>query len=199
MFPHSESTARIILTLNQALAEIERIKSQLLNPRPLRILACSASRATLSLLSTMLNEFYVKTLSSLVEVEEYLQHSDSMDPPLDFIILDEQSESRADELSHFIRSLPNGHHNDLKIVHFFTPTTDGLSGTPALKNDGDAPAGILRLTKPPRQIRLLYALAKMKDLPDQAPSTQPTDNSALKESEALSQRRLYGNVLIAEG
>ena len=89
MFPHSDSTARIILTLNQALAEIERIKSQLLNPRPLRILACSASRATLSLLSTMLNEFYVKTLSSLVEVEEYLQHSDSMDPPLYFIILDE--------------------------------------------------------------------------------------------------------------
>lgn len=174
------------------------MKTQLMRPHPLRILVCSGSRATLSLLSNMLNGFFVTTLSSIQEVEEYLRHVNTVNLRLDFIILDEQSESRADELVHFIRTLPHLPHDDLNIVHLFTPTTDGLSGVPSLKESPSATSGILRLTKPPRQARLLHAMARMKNLPDEAPSARPTD-AALNDKDLLAQRRLYGNVLIAEG
>ncbi|OBZ79765.1 Peroxide stress-activated histidine kinase mak2 [Grifola frondosa] len=121
----------------QAFAEVQRLKSQLMKPHPLRILISSVSSATLSLLSTMLSGFYF------------------LHPPLDFVILDDQSESRADDLARTLQSLPYESLHDTKIIHLFTPTTDNLSGAP------------IQCSRTP-------------------------------EEEALSQRTLYGNVLVAE-
>ncbi|EED82903.1 hypothetical hybrid sensor histidine kinase [Postia placenta Mad-698-R] len=104
--------------------------------------------------------------------------------------------SRVDELTHVLHSLSNEVLKDTKVIHLFTPTTDNLAGTPMLRND--AVAGIVRITKPPRQARLLHTLANLKNLPSQAPLAPLLSLSAIKEEEALARRSLYGNVLVAE-
>ncbi|GBE78499.1 histidine kinase [Sparassis crispa] len=180
----------------QALAEMERLKSQLMKPQPLRLLISSASSATLSLLSTMLSGFFITSVSSIQEAEEHLRNARLLHPPLDFVILDDQSEPRADDLAHVLQSLSFASLKDTKIIHLFTPTTDSLSGPPVLRHD--IGAGIVRMTKPPRQLRLLQALADLKNLPIEAPAAPPMNVAELAEEEALSHRTLYGSVLVAE-
>lgn len=180
----------------QALEEISRLKALLTNPHPPRLLVSSASSATQALMSTMLSGFYVTTTSSVQEAEACLRSTQPSDTPLDFVILDDQSEARVDELTHVLHSLSNEVLKDTKVIHLFTPTTDNLAGTPMLRND--AVAGIVRITKPPRQARLLHTLANLKNLPSQAPLAPLLSLSAIKEEEALARRSLYGNVLVAE-
>ncbi|KZT06226.1 histidine kinase [Laetiporus sulphureus 93-53] len=180
----------------QAMVEITHLRQLLLKPRPLRILVSSASDATQALLSTMLNGFSISTVSSTEEAETVLRNITEADLPLDFVILDDQSEARVDEFSRVLRSLPYSAMEDTKIIHLFTPTTDNLSGTPMLR--GDVNDGILRVTKPPRQARLLQTLASLKNLPAHMSNTPILSASALREEEALARRTLYGNVLIAE-
>lgn len=166
-----------------------------MQPRPPRLLISSASSATQSLLSTMLSGFFINIVSSTQDAEAYLKNTQPLDTPLDFVIVDEQSEVHVDELSRILHSLPLGSLKDTKMIHLFTPTTDNLSGTPMLRSETGN--GIVRVTKPPRQARLLQTLARLKNLP-RLSSTPILNASALREEEALARRTLYGNVLVAE-
>lgn len=180
--------------LFQALVEIERIKTQLMKPHPLRVLVVSKSPATVSLLNTMLSGFFVSSVSSIEEAQEHLRNASTVHPPLDFILLDDQSEYRADELSQFIHSLPTDPFQDVKIIHLYTPTTDSLSGHNAFTSDTP---GVVRMTKPPRKARLLQLLAIVKNPSDKP--ILPLGGTQSESEGALQHRTLYGSVLVAEG
>lgn len=145
----------------------------------------------------MLGGFFVSSVSSLDDAREHLRNACTVHPPLDFVLLDDQSETRADELARFIRGLPMDALKDTKIVHLYTPTTDSLTGHSLFANDNTP--GVVRMTKPPRKVRLLHLLAILKNPGlNQLPVTG-LGNSAADEQKALQQRTLFGNVLIAEG
>ncbi|PCH33241.1 hypothetical protein WOLCODRAFT_21861 [Wolfiporia cocos MD-104 SS10] len=178
----------------QTTAEVTRLKSQLMEPRPPRLLVSSASSDTQTLLNNMLSGFSVVAVSSAAEAEAYIRDAKELDGPLDFVIVDTQVEAQVDGLNRLVRSLPFPSLKDTSIIHLFTPTTDNLSADPMLRNN--LAAGIVRVTKPPRQARLLQTLASLKNLP-QSPNVRTLSSSAVQE-DALSKRMLYGNVLIAE-
>ena len=150
------------------------------------------------MLTTMLSGFNVMSISNISDVELHLRNAEFLAQPLDFVILDDQSENRADDLTRFLRTLPYPSLQETKVIHLFTPTTDNLSGAPMLRNDIDSPPGIVRMTKPPRQLKLLQVLAGLKNVPDQNPPRPIVDSSMLREEDALAQRTLFGNVLVAE-
>ena len=178
--------------------EVSRLQAQLLRERPLRVLLSSTSSATQALLCTMLKGFSVTTVSSTQEAENYILNVQTPEP-VDFVVLDDQSEARVDDFTRVLRASPLPSLKDTKIVHLFTPTTDNLADHPILKPGGDGSAGIIRVTKPPRQARLLQTLASLKNLPPQAPLVPIMNASAVREEEALARRTLHGNVLVAEG
>ena len=62
----------------------------------------------------------------------------------------------------------------------------------------DAGLAIVRITKPPRQARLLQARADLKNLP-YISSVPIATASVIRDEEALLRRTLHGNILIAEG
>lgn len=138
------------------------------------------------------------TVSSTQEAENYITNVQASDA-LDFVILDDQIEARVDEFTRVLRTSPLSSLKDTKIVHLFTPTTDNLADHPILRPGGDGSTGIIRVTKPPRQARLLQTLASLKNLPPQAPLVPIMNAAAILEEEALARRTLHGNVLIAEG
>lgn len=178
----------------QALVEIERVKTQLMKPFPLRVLVVSKSPVTVSLLNTMLSGFFVNSVASIEEAQEHLRHASTVHPPLDFVLLDDQSEFRADSLARFMHALPKDPLKTSKIIHLYTPTTETLSGHSAFTSDTP---GVVRMTKPPRKARLLQLLAIVKN-----PSDKPMARLGGPQSEgegALQHRTLYGNILIAEG
>ncbi|KAI0666240.1 histidine kinase [Trametes maxima] len=182
----------------QLAAEVEKLKETLMKPQPLRVLISSGSSATISMLGTMLSGFTITSVPSIDEAERYLRNSQFAMQPLDFVILDDQSETRADDLARALRMFPYPALQDTKVIHLFTPTTDNLAGAPMLRNDTETPAGITRMTKPPRQLKLLQMLATLKNVLDQVPIRPIINASELREEEALAQRTLYGNVLVAE-
>lgn len=141
----------------------------------------------------MLSGFFVSSVSSIEEAQEHLRNASTVHPPLDFVLLDDQSEYRADELTRFLHSLPTDPLKDTKIIHLYTPTTDSLAGHNAFASDTP---GVVRMTKPPRKARLLQLLAIVKN-----PSDTPMVplGGAQSEESALQQRTLFGNVLVAEG
>ena len=61
-----------------------------MRPFPARVLVASQSPATQSLLNTMLSGFFVNSVGSIEEVQQYIYESRVANPGLDFIILDEQ-------------------------------------------------------------------------------------------------------------
>ncbi len=150
------------------------------------------------MLGTMLSGFEVIPVSSVNEAEDLLRNADFVSQPLDFVLLDDQSETRADDFSRSLRSLPYQSLKDTKVIHLFTPTTDNLAGAPMLRNDKESPQGIVRMTKPPRQMKLLQMLASLKNILDQVTTKPMISASELREEEALAQRTLFGNVLVAE-
>ncbi|KAI0700426.1 histidine kinase [Cytidiella melzeri] len=178
----------------EALIEIDRLKLQLIKPHPVRVLIVSKSPATASLLSTMLSGFFVNSVSSIDDAREYLQTASTIHPPLDFVLLDDQSEIRADELARFLQSLPLDPLRDTKLLHLYTPTTDSLTGHTAINS---STPGLVRMTKPPRRTRLLQMLAIMKN-PGQAQTPAVGPGTYDEEQRALEQRTLFGNILIAE-
>ncbi|KAI0757423.1 histidine kinase [Daedaleopsis nitida] len=182
----------------QALAEVERLKSHLMQPQPLRLLVSSGSSATQAMIKTMLSGFAVITVSSINEAEDHLRSYEFSSQQLDFVLLDDQSETRADDLARFLRSLPYPSLRDTKIIHLFTPTTDNLAGAPMLRNGMEALPGLVRMTKPPRQHKLLQMLASLKNVLDRFPTKPIMNASEMREEEALAQRTLFGNVLVAE-
>ncbi|KAH9921391.1 histidine kinase [Fomitopsis serialis] len=181
----------------QVSAEVSRLQTQLLSERPLRVLLSSASSATQALLCTMLKGFSITTVPSTPEAETYISNAQPQDP-VDFVILDDQSEAPIDDFTRILQASSLPSLQDTKIVHLFTPTTDNLADHPILKPGGDGASGIIRVTKPPRQVRLLQTLASLKNLPAQVPLVPVTNASAIREEEALARRTLHGNVLIAE-
>lgn len=171
-------------------------RSVLTNLRPLHILACSGSRATLRLLQTMLNGFKVKLVSNIPEAHQFLRAFSNTDPPLDFVFLDDQSDIRADDLARYLHVLCLKPFKDTKTIHLYTPTTSGTGNV--IFSNSTIP-GVIKITKPPRLVRILQTLADLKNLPHPMISHQPSEVTKAIEDLANAQRTLYGNVLIAEG
>jgi hypothetical protein len=143
----------------------------------------------------MLSGFFVNAVSSFEEARGHIQEVRTTYPPLDFILLDEQSETRADELCRFLHQFPGDPFKDTKVIHLYTPTTDSLTGQSTFASN--AP-GVVRMTKPPRTARLLQTLAILKH-PDQKQVLKVGISGQADEAKALEARTLFGNVLIAEG
>ncbi|KAA1468392.1 histidine kinase [Dentipellis sp. KUC8613] len=177
----------------KAEADIEHVKTQVMKMRIPRILISSLSDATSGLLKNMLEGFHVTTVSVLPELEAYLRNAGTMDGPLDFIFLDHQAEEAAEETARLIKTLNLPMLKDTKIIHFYTPVTNNSSsGTQMLRSDIP---GVVRLTKPPRKLRILQTMASMMNLPKEAYTTAET---SMDTHEAAGARTLFGNVLIAE-
>jgi len=175
--------------------EIERMRFSLMNPAPIHALVCSPSDSTLALLKTMLRGFVVTSTSSIQETLDSLGHYSTTDSGLDFVILDDQSESHADNLARFISSLAVQAFQETKVIHLYTPTTSD-SGQAVFANS--TISGVVKMTKPPREARLLQRLAGLKNLPNCISSNQTSDVAKAMEDLAAVQRTLFGNVLIAE-
>ncbi|KAI1786301.1 histidine kinase [Ganoderma leucocontextum] len=179
-------------------AAVDKFKTHLNQPQPLRMLISSASSSTLSMLRTMLDGFDVITVGSIDDVEKRLRSPELISQRLDFILVDDQSESRADDLTRFLRTLAYQTLEETKVIHLFTPTTDNLAGAPMLRSDMETPPGVVRMTKPPRRLKLLQMLAGLKNVLDGLPIRPVVNAAEIREEEALAQRTLFGNVLIAE-
>jgi CheY-like chemotaxis protein len=166
-----------------------------MHPRPLEILVCSASPLTLDFLKTMFDGFHVTLVTTLPDAEARLREFGGSHAPLDFVILDDQSETHADEIATFLRSLGVTALQETKIIHMYTPTMNRSSHSIFSSNT----PGVVKMTKPPRQARILQTLAGLKDLPNAMPSTQFSHIARAIESLSAAKRTLFGNVLVAEG
>ncbi|KAF9258589.1 dual-domain HisK/Mak2 protein kinase [Marasmius fiardii PR-910] len=176
------------------LYDIQNLRSIIMKPRPPHILVCSSSTTTLTLFSHMFSGFYVKLVSSTQDTETYIRSLAEPSTPLDFVVLDHQSESHADNLAQLLQSLNYPSLQETKIIHLYTPTTS-LSGRAIF---GTSTTGVMKMTKPPRKAKILQTLAGLMNLPN-AISAKPTSDVAKAMDELVSaQRTLFGNVLIAE-
>lgn len=165
-----------------------------MSPQPLQILVCSQSDATLAFFKTMFNGFHVTLISSIPDTKVHLRGLLDSHPPLDFLILDDQSEAHADDLARFLHALRFKALQETKLIHLYTPTTS--SGHAVFSSNTP---GVIKMTKPPRTARLLQTLAGLKDLPNTISSTQASDVAKAIEDMAAAQRTLFGNILVAEG
>ncbi|KAF7367339.1 Histidine kinase [Mycena sanguinolenta] len=175
-------------------SELEKVKYVLMHPRPLQILVCSASPLTLKFLSTMFDGFHVALVSTLADAEMRLREFGDSHAPLDFVILDDQSETHAEEIATFLRSLGVTALQETRIIHMYTPTMNRSSHSIFSTNT----PSVVKMTKPPRQARVLQTLARLKDLPHAMPSTQHSLISRAMEDISTAKRTLFGNVLVAE-
>lgn len=178
----------------QAAEDLENLRQLLLKPRPPRITISSPSETTRSLLNTLLNGFFVTSLKSVEEVELSLKNTEAKRTAPDFILVDEQSEARVNELAQYIR-LTSGATSDPKIIHLFTPTSETLSRQ---QSTGAVQAGVVRFTKPQRRLRLLQTLARLRGIGTDVYPGQPSDVSKALDAETLPPRTVFGRVLIAE-
>ncbi|KAJ3807998.1 dual-domain HisK/Mak2 protein kinase [Lentinula aff. lateritia] len=176
------------------LFDIENLRSGLTKPRPPHIVVCSASPVTLTLFGHILSGFSVVLASSIADAEIYLRNLGDRNPPVDFVIMDHQSEMQAEELAKFIDSLHYSTLKETKVIHLYTPTTS-LSGRSVF---GSNSPGVVKMTKPPRKARLLQTLAGLKNLPNAMPIAPSSDVIRAMDNIAAAQRTLFGNVLIAE-
>ncbi|KAI0320977.1 histidine kinase [Amylostereum chailletii] len=188
LFESEEST--------QALMKIQNLRTHLKETRSPRILICSPSDATQTHLSTMLDDLNISVLSTILDLQDFLRISCASDttPPLHLVVFDFQSEIQADGIAKLIQGLGYPSLRDTKIVHLYTPVTDGLAGHPMLQDDVP---GLVRMTKPPRALRLLQTLAGLAGMPHDA-YVKFVSNQAMIVEEPPPPRMLYGNVLIAE-
>ena len=144
----------------------------------------------------MFSGFIVTLVASIQDAEVQLHAYRGAPTPLDFIILDDQSESHVDDLVRFLHSLHSLALRETKLIHLYTPTTSRAGQTVFGRS---AIPGVVKMAKPPRKARMLQTLAGLKDLPNTISSSQPTDVARAMEDLASAQRTLYGNVLVAEG
>ena len=145
----------------------------------------------------MFSGFDVTLKPSIQDMEAHLRTYKDSTSLLDFIILDDQSESHVEDLYAFFHSLNSLALRSVKLIHLYTPTA---SATGHAVFDSTTP-GVIKMTKPPRTARMLQMLTRLKDLPNTmslAPH-QSTDVSKAMEDLAVAQRTLFGNILIAEG
>jgi hypothetical protein len=144
----------------------------------------------------MLSGFFVVPVASIREAYAHLQDLPRDKPSLDFIILDDQSEAHAEDLSRRLQTMNNGSLRDTQIVHLYTPTADTLNG---LAKFNSSIPNVTKMTKPPRQARLLHLLSDLKNLPSVPSHTTASDVGAALKDISSARRTLFGNVLIAEG
>lgn len=182
-------------SLRQSVGDIEGLKLALTKPRPLNILVCSASQATLAFLDNILQGFKVTLVDSIDRATEELRTYGPSSPVLDFFVLDDQSETRADELTKYIRSIRIKAFRGTKLIHLYTPTTTRTGHAIFSSNT----PGVVKMTKPPRRLRMLQTLARQKNLLSAVSSNQQSDVAKAMEDLAAARRTLYGNVLVAEG
>lgn len=190
-----DSILLIALLPNQYLFDIENLRTGLSNPRPPHIIVCSTSIVTLSLFGHILPGFSTVLASTVADTETYLRKLGDGNIPVDFIILDDQSESRAEDMMKFLQSLNYTTLQETKVIHLYTPTTS-LSGRSIF---GSNNPGVVKMTKPPRTARLLQILAGLKNLPNTFSTAPSSDVVRAMDDLAAAQRTLFGNVLIAEG
>ncbi|KAJ6626914.1 dual-domain HisK/Mak2 protein kinase [Mycena sp. CBHHK59/15] len=174
--------------------DLENVRAVLMRPRPLQILVCSASADTLAFMKTIFNGFHVTLVSTLQDAETCLRAFGDSHGPLDFVILDDQSETHADEIATFLRSLGVSALQETKIIHMYTPTMNRSSHSIFSSNT----PGVVKMTKPPRKARILQTLAGLKDFPNEMPSTQFSHVSRAIQDLSTAKRTLFGNVLVAE-
>ncbi|KAJ7071393.1 hypothetical protein C8F01DRAFT_1110373 [Mycena amicta] len=178
-------------------SDLETVRSVLMRPRPMEILVCSASEYTLAFLKTIFDGFRVTLVNALADAEARLRAYGESRQPLDFVILDDQSETHADEMATFLRSLgvTSLHDQETKIIHMYTPTMNRSSHSIF----SSSTPGVVKMTKPPRKARILQTLAGLKDLPHTMPSANTLSRIG-KAMEAIetARRTLFGNVLVAE-
>ncbi|KAG6837910.1 hypothetical protein H0H93_013063 [Arthromyces matolae] len=145
------------------LQDIQQIKLRLMTPSPPKILVCSKSIATLTFLHNILGDFHVERVSSIHEAKSKLQNHRNFSLPLDFIILDEQSEDSLNDIVQFMHQPESTVFKESKVIHLYTPTTNG-SGQ--LTFGASSIPGVVKMTKPPRTARILHTLAELKHLPN---------------------------------
>jgi len=185
--------------------DLSALKLKLLAPVPIGVLIYSRSEDTRALLATMLEGFNLISATSFEQTQGLICDA-IVQKSIDFVILDDQSELRAEELARSLQSIPAL--GKAKIVHLFTPTATSaapfhLRWTKQAEQLPDTPmqipvGSIVRLSKPPRRARVFNILAALKDVVSDM-SLVPTSNVTVPvEDPHTVQRTLYGNVLIAE-
>ncbi|TFK76709.1 dual-domain HisK/Mak2 protein kinase [Pluteus cervinus] len=174
--------------------DIEKLRAALMQSRPLNALVCSASKTTLALLNTMLEGFNVTLAESIEAARDEILKYGPTSAALDFFVLDDQSETRPDEFVAHLRSARLSAFQETKVIHLYTPTTS-RNGQAIFSSNTP---GVVKMTKPPRKLRLLHTLASLKNLPSTITAIPSSDITKATEDIAAAQRTLFGNVLIAE-
>ncbi|EIW86383.1 dual-domain HisK Mak2 protein kinase [Coniophora puteana RWD-64-598 SS2] len=180
--------------VTKADAELSRLRGSLMTPRPLRVLVCSSSNSTLTLLNTMLAGFDVASVDCFEEIKFHLNQRQS-GQALDYIILDDQSDHNCAEVSQRIGPGKGVALEETRVIQLYTPTVDHLGGPATFHS---ATPGVVKMTKPPRRLRLLHLLASLKNNDESLVSTPSTDVSKAMDAISTARRTLFGNVLIAE-
>jgi hypothetical protein len=171
----------------QAVTETRILRTRLVQPNAPRVLIISSSPTTRALLTHLLVGFIVMSVDGLDAGLKVLRGAHTLSPPLEFVLLDDQSDTHAEGLASVLRTA--GH--TAALVHLYTPTT----GLGAGHVRAGSAQGVTRMTKPPREARLLHTLARLKNI-DTAPTT--TISGGTFTSVPAAPRTLFGNVLIAE-
>lgn len=168
----------------QALSEIEKLRFSLTSPHQFHVLICSPSKTTISMLSTILKGLVLEVTTSIEEAENKLRKAHSLHRPIDFLILDDQSEVHLDYLARVIEISSDSKSTPTQLVHFHTFTT-GWTGV--------TNPNVVKMSKPPRTYELLTKLGELS----RCLSPRTTKGNVPKK--AAVPRTLYGNVLVAEG
>jgi CheY-like chemotaxis protein len=141
-------TPSVKLTLHlQSEARKKELLQKLKEPRPLRILVSSPSPTTLSLLSTILADFDVATVSSPERAIARLHDAANQNTTLDFVILDHFGQSQLDEISQILDAHPP--FTNTKAIHLYTPTplaiprVGGLLRKPDMKGPPSVTTGTI--------------------------------------------------------
>ncbi|EJD55247.1 hypothetical protein AURDEDRAFT_140870 [Auricularia subglabra TFB-10046 SS5] len=196
----AETTASV-----KARDEIVSLRSRLMQPTPLRLLLFSPSQATLALLHNMLTGLSLTEAASIEDVESQLTGASGAVAQFDFVIVDHPDEARVQNLLRSLQSSPVNVKSN--IIHLFTPSSTKATHIrwsptpqpPPRDSPGEIPIGnVVRLSKPPRTMRLLVILASLKDvLPEMSLMPISEIRAPVEDPNGL-QRTLFGNVLIAE-
>jgi len=119
-------------------------RAQLTRPRPVQIL-----------LETMFTGLRVTPTRTQAKAQRWLEQFARNTDRVDFVILDTQFGDLADDLATVVDMLGFPSVVGTKIIHIYTPTKENSSGT----SGRDGSQKVLRVTKPPRTLKMLQTLA----------------------------------------
>jgi len=173
------------------------LRAQLTHPRPVQILLCSASDTTLRLLETMFTGLRVTPTRTQAEAQRWLEQFARNTDRVDFVILDTQSGDLADDLATVVDILGFPSVAGTKIIHIYTPTKGNSSGT----SGRDGSQKVLRVTKPPRTLKMLQTLVQLRNPSPQVIAPVPEKVVVDKSVEDFNNKRSIAGmkILIAEG